>query len=925
MSSVRNRHRVAVVLSTASVATLFSGAVQLAVGADVNLTVGSRTTAKAISPYIYGTNFNAFGNQLTTRSAATSERMGGNRWTAYNWENNYSNAGSDYLYQNDTYLSNSTTPGKPVLDNINATTTGGTNGKQQALIVTVPTAGWVSADKNGPVATADYATYNPALYSGTRFVQSYPAKPASAGAFTLTPNLTDHAVYQDEFVNWVQTKAGAGRTAPIMYQLDNEPDLWNSTHAEIRRDPTTGNAVPTSYAEIITRSTQYATAIKNVAPSAVVLGPVNYGWQGMRAFQDATDGAGRNFQQYYLAQMKIAGTAAGKRLLDVDDVHWYPEATGLSAGGQAVRIVDSAGVVSSDPGVIAARVQATRSLWDTTYVETSWITQYSTGGQAIRLLPRMQSDINTYYPGTKIGMTEYAYGGGNQISGATAQADALGIYGAQGVYAANLWNVQADNTFTLAAFDMFLNYDGAGHGFGDTSFTASASDASKASIYASVSSTDPTKVIIVEINKTGGTLSTLADLSALGPGFTHMTQYQLAGTSATPTLVSDINLSGSASLPLSLLPYSVNTIALTIAPYTWTGASGDRLWATAGNWNGASPTGAGIGAILGTAPTVPTTITLNTAITLGSLQFTNANAYTLSGSGSITLQGISTSALVQVDQGSHAINVPVTLASLVTTANIANGSSLAMTQILGTGKSINKTGGGTLRVDSLTAQTLNVQVGKVQLKTATPHVASTSVLGTLLVANDAAPLGSRTYTATLDIGNSDLIVRSGSLADISDMARAGQNGATLFAGTGLTSSTAASDAAGALRYAVGVVQNNIGGTALYTTFDGVTVGANDILVKFTYFGDADLNGVVDDTDFFLINNGYGGNLTGWINGDFDYSGTVDDTDYFLINNAYTSQGAGLRAGDSIPEPTAALVPALLLLTAGTLRTRNRHA
>ena len=34
----------------------------------------------------------------------TINRLGGNRWTAYNWENNASNAGSDYNHQSDNYL-----------------------------------------------------------------------------------------------------------------------------------------------------------------------------------------------------------------------------------------------------------------------------------------------------------------------------------------------------------------------------------------------------------------------------------------------------------------------------------------------------------------------------------------------------------------------------------------------------------------------------------------------------------------------------------------------------------------------------------------------------------------------------------------------------------------------------------------------------
>ena len=57
----------------------------------------------------------------------------------------------------------------------------------------------------------------------------------------------------------------------------------------------------------------------------------------------------------------------------------------------------------------------------------------------------------------------------------------------------------------------------------------------------------------------------------------------------------------------------------------------------------------------------------------------------------------------------------------------------------------------------------------------------------------------------------------------------------------------------------------------------------------TLFGDADLSGTVDDTDYFLANDGFLNNKTGWVHGDFDFGGTVDDTDFFLLNNGYLNQ------------------------------------
>jgi hypothetical protein len=37
--------------------------------------------------------------------------------------------------------------------------------------------------------------------------------------------------------------------------------------------------------------------------------------------------------EFYLAQMAVAEATTGHRLVDVLDVHWYPEATGVNASG----------------------------------------------------------------------------------------------------------------------------------------------------------------------------------------------------------------------------------------------------------------------------------------------------------------------------------------------------------------------------------------------------------------------------------------------------------------------------------------------------------------------------------------------------------------------------------------------------------------
>ena len=80
--------------------------------ADVQLVVDVTADRRPISPLIYGINQDV--DYGSDRSAIV--RSGGNRLTAYNWENNASNAGSDYMYQNDGHLSASNTPGAAVTE-----------------------------------------------------------------------------------------------------------------------------------------------------------------------------------------------------------------------------------------------------------------------------------------------------------------------------------------------------------------------------------------------------------------------------------------------------------------------------------------------------------------------------------------------------------------------------------------------------------------------------------------------------------------------------------------------------------------------------------------------------------------------------------------------------------------------------------------
>ena len=160
---------------------------------------------RAVSPLIYGINADksvgsaaAFNAELTEARPGLI-RLGGNRWTAYNWENNDSNAGSDYEYENDDYLTASSRPAAAVVPTVKAAEAEGAT-----ALVTIPIAGYVSADRNppGPVQNSG------ADYLSKRFRIDEPIDPSP---LTLTPDKKDKYVYQDQFVYVLTTRS---RTSP---------------------------------------------------------------------------------------------------------------------------------------------------------------------------------------------------------------------------------------------------------------------------------------------------------------------------------------------------------------------------------------------------------------------------------------------------------------------------------------------------------------------------------------------------------------------------------------------------------------------------------------------------------------------------------------------------------------------------------------
>ena len=132
---------------------------------------------------------------------------------------------------------------------------------------------------------------------------------------------------------------------------------------------------------------------------------------------------------------------------------------------------------------------------------------------ACSLVPRLNSWVNTYYPGTLTGITEYNWGAENHINGATAQADIYGIFGREGLDMAARWTTPAATTPTYKAMKMYRNYDGNKSTFGDTSVAATGPNPDNVAAFAAERSADGALTIMVISKFLSGTTPATINLA----------------------------------------------------------------------------------------------------------------------------------------------------------------------------------------------------------------------------------------------------------------------------------------------------------------------------------------------------------------------------------------------------------------------------
>lgn len=507
-------HRVVVLVVAGAVAGSSGIAVSAAAahpgaakaGRGPALSVDVRAGRHRISPDIYGMNW--ANPSLARELHLTADRWGGNATSRYNYTNSTTNTGNDYYFENVHGRNLDKFVRRDLRQHVQP-------------VVTVPMLGWVS--KKSPTTHPFFCGFSVSKYGPQQAADPYDANCGNgvkAGGGNVTGNdprdtsIPAGPSFDRAMVRHLVAAFGRANHRGIRtYELDNEPALWNSTHRDVHPKPLT-------YGELWSRSRATATAIKATDPSAAIEGPSDWGWCAY--FFSAADPSGCSdgpdrkrhgdlpMAEWYLKQFHALQKKTGHRLLDYFDEHYYPQANGVALAP------------AGNPSTQALRLRSTRSLWDPTYTDESWTKDIGLG--PVMLIPRMHAWVNRYYPGTKLAIGEYNWGGLESINGALAEADVLGIFGRERLDRALMWGPPSPSQPGAFAFRIYRNYDGAGGEFGDVGVRATSADQGALAVYAAQRSRDHATTVVV-INKTNRPLSSSLTLSGVAASSAKMYSY----------------------------------------------------------------------------------------------------------------------------------------------------------------------------------------------------------------------------------------------------------------------------------------------------------------------------------------------------------------------------------------------------------------
>ncbi len=496
-----------------------------------NLRVDPAAARHAISRDIYGVN--EYGDEAGFGGFPfTVRRWGGDNSVSYNWKLDSNNTAANWFFE--------TFPvGKGGEEEGTSFDRWTDRNRQHGVrsVATVPIIGWTTnttAPKQCSYSVAKYGTqqqtdvWAPDCGNGMR--------PDGKTEVRNDPRDVYDEVGPDFAQEWVAhivERFGSAENGGVwLWELDNEPTWWHAVHRDIHPDKA-------GFEEVLERNIRWAEAIKAADPSAKVGGPTPPGWESYfysardlyagwstapdyRFWNNPSDcranspgGECVGFVPWYLDRMREYEERNGLRLLDYLDIHAYVGPDNLPGQHDPER-----------PEFDDLRLRSTRTFWDPDYMPpradmAGMDRKWGTGNpQVIR---RMRAWIDEHYPGTKLAITEYNWGALEHITGALAQADLFGSFGREGVDLATMWGAPKPDQPGSFAWRIFLDYDGEGNGFGETSVEAATEDADRLSVFAAERSDGALTILI--LNKTRDEIESGLEVAEAGDAVAEVWQY----------------------------------------------------------------------------------------------------------------------------------------------------------------------------------------------------------------------------------------------------------------------------------------------------------------------------------------------------------------------------------------------------------------
>jgi hypothetical protein len=449
--------------------------------AEVTITIDTLVNRHWISPYVYG--INTMNPRAITGLHPGFVRFGGNEASNYNWKAHTYNAGGDWFFSDFPLRSNDGTP----LDSVELTKYAVADGSR--MLTTMPMLSWVAKEKESwSYSVAKFGAQcktnpnNSDAGNGQKpdCKTHVNTEPVTDAYYPLVDTASDcrtgNCLYRDEWARALSAAFGKDRcfvpyftnTSCHFYDMDNEPEIWDGSHADV-------HPAHPGYSEMATLFVEDGNHLKQWDPDAVRFGPItccwNFYWSAGGDGDNREAHAGIDFLPWWLNHVYWEDQIHGSRSLDVFDLHAY-----VGANVETDKYTDSQ--------KRAAAGSVYRTWWDPKFynqsIDADWITKSQPNRGVTFDIPRMKALVNAIYPGTPLSFSEWESFLVPQsewdFATALSDADAFGVMGREGLSFSTRWGGPEESDEethqphpNYQAMKLYTDYDGARHGFGTLS------------------------------------------------------------------------------------------------------------------------------------------------------------------------------------------------------------------------------------------------------------------------------------------------------------------------------------------------------------------------------------------------------------------------------------------------------------------------